>query len=117
MHSCTSIHSDQLCSVPMGQEGPNCGVLFTQHPGAESLKAILPDEFVPILKSAQVGEEDPFAHLVAIEEKIRAMVCGVPLDLSVVGQGELECIGRADVICRWVRLFTGGPASLDDLLC
>src|ERR1035437_431484 len=116
MHSCTSIHSDQFCSVPMGQVGPDRGVLFTQHPRAESLKSILADEFVPVLKSAQVGEEDPFAQLVAIEEEIRAMVCGVPLDSSVVGQGELKCIGCADVICRRVWLLTDDPASLDALL-
>ena len=56
----------------------------------------------------QVGEEDPFAHLVAVEKEIRGVVEVVPLHFSVVRCGELHGIGVADVVARRIRLLNVG---------
>ena len=84
---------------------PDRGILFAQHPGAETLQAILLDQLVSVLESAQVGEEDPFTHLVTIEMEVGAVVLCVPLDFAVVRFGKLQCIGSTDVFSSRIWLL------------
>jgi len=69
---------------------------------------VLLDKLVAILKGAQIGEEDPFAHLVAIEVEEGVVIFGVPLNPAVVGLGKLQGVGRADVVRGGIGLFRAG---------
>ena len=69
------------------------------------------DQFVAVLERVQVSEEDPFAHLVAVEVEPCAVIFRVPLDFAVVGLGKLQGIRRADIFGGWIWLFAAGSLS------
>ena len=45
---------------------PDRRILLTENPRAESRELVLRGELISLLKCPQIGEEDPFAHLIAM---------------------------------------------------
>jgi|GEM_PF-6673797 len=74
-------------SAATRQEDPDRRVFVSENPRAEALQSVFLNEFVAVFEGMQVGEEDPFSHLVAIKIEIRAVIFRVPLYFAVVGCG------------------------------
>src|SRR5208337_1116913 len=56
----------------------------------------------------QVGEEYPFAHLVAIEVEPCAVVFSIPLNFAVVGFSKLQGVGSTHIVGREIRFLSAG---------
>jgi hypothetical protein len=96
--------------VALRQKIPDRRILLPQNPGAETLQSIFLDELIALFEGAQVGKEDPFAHLVAVKIKVRGAVRRIPLDVAAVRLGELQSVGSADVLA--VGLGLSGLSSV-----
>jgi hypothetical protein len=83
-------------------------IFGSEHPGTKALQLAIGDELVAIAEGAQIGVEDPFAHLVAIEVEERAVIGFVPIELAAVGSGELQRVGSADVVAGEIGLLLAG---------
>src|SRR5579871_5690406 len=66
--------SPRARSMPVRKHRPDLRVFLAQHPRAEALQSALLRQLIALAKGAQVGEVDPFQHLVPIEVEPRSTI-------------------------------------------
>src|SRR5262249_10265177 len=94
------------------QQIPDAGVFRAENPGAESLETTIFHQRIALAKGAGIRKKDPFPQVIPVEIEPRRTVCGVPLDVAVIGFGEIERIVRGDIFGGGVGLVAGFVARV-----
>src|ERR1700733_10705132 len=94
-----------LSVEPAGSQ--NRGVFAPKHPRAKPLQSAILYQLIALAECAQVSKENPFAHLVAIEE-VGVAIGLVPCGGRLVRSRKQLRIWLADIVCAQGWTLDGG---------
>src|ERR1700722_5977454 len=102
------LHAEKRHRPPLftfRQNAPDGVIFLAENPGANALQLLFGSEMVAVGKASLFCVEDPFAHLITIEEEIGGMVLSIPHPLTLIRVAQRLCIDGTDVIGSDVRFL------------